>query len=73
MFFEHLGAVRRGQHHMVDPGLAGLSQLVGQKRHARGRQHRLGRRQRQWAKAGALTAHQHDRVDGTPLSGLRRA
>ena len=59
---EHPRLVRGAQHDMLDARVGDPRQKVGQKRQASGRQHRLGRRQRQRPKARAHAADQYDRV-----------
>src|SRR5204862_442017 len=54
---------RRGENDVTDTGNMQPLELVLDERPAGNRQQRLRRRDREWAKSGALAAHQDDRVD----------
>jgi hypothetical protein len=69
---EDLRLVRRAQHDVFDARRGDPRQQVGEERQPGGRQHRLGRRQRQRPQPGALAADQ-DHCINVGISHLRAA
>ena len=69
---EYRGLIRRAQDHVLDARRGDPRQQMGEERQPGGRQHRLGRRQRQRPQPGALTADQDHRIDSDGLPPQRR-
>ena len=61
------------EHDVLDAGRGDPGQQMGQERQPGGRQHRLGRRQRQRPQPGALPADQDDGVHARRVDGIRHA
>ena len=70
---EHGRLVGGAEHDVLDTGRGDPGQQMGQERQPGGRQHRLGRRQRQRPQPGALTADQDDGVHVRGIDGFRHA
>ena len=70
---EHLRLVGRAEHDVLDARRGDPRQQVGQERQTGGRQHRLGRRQRQRPQPGALPADEDDGVHAPWVNGIRHA